>query len=99
MSGQDIPIEYRDKFQLIFVGMFWRDESDPVYKDWTEGRIEIRKWDDQYGNDEIRYCTNKNDEWFAFEKQFNGKWLDQQELETFRKAVNDNFKKSPANTN
>ena len=99
MDMRDVPTEYRDKFQLIFVGMFWRDDSDPIYKDWTEGRIEIRKWDDQYANDEIRYCTQKTEKWFVFENKFNGKWLIQQELESFKKEVTDNFKKSPTNSN
>lgn len=99
MGKTGTPAEYKGKFQLFFVGMFWRDDSDPIYKDWTEGRIEIRKWDDHYSNDEIRYCTKKTDEWFAFENKFNGKWLDQEDLETFKKEVSDNFKKSPTDTN
>ena len=99
MDKSETAAEYRGKFQLIFVGMFWRNESDPIYKDWIEGRIEIRKWDDQYANDEIRYCTQKTEEWFAFENKFNGKWLDQRELESFKKEVTANFKKSPTNSN
>jgi hypothetical protein len=87
--------EYKDKFQLIFVEMFWRDDSDPIYKDWTEGRIEIRKWDDQYGNDEIRYCTKKNAEWFTFQNKYNLTWLSADELNAFKKEVSDKFKKSP----
>jgi hypothetical protein len=95
MNEQDIPIEYRGKFQLIFVGMFWRDESDPIYKEWTKGRIEIRKWGDPYANDEIRYCTKKTDEWFAFRDKYNLKWLSSDELDVFKKEVSDKFKKSP----
>ena len=95
MTDQEIPAEYKDKFQLIFVGMFWRDESDPIYKDWTEGRIEIRAYSEPYSNDEVRYCTKKTDEWFSFQDKHNLKWLTSDELEEFKKEVNDKFKKSP----
>ncbi|MDP2630437.1 MAG: hypothetical protein Q8P56_03445 [Candidatus Uhrbacteria bacterium] len=44
MDNQETPAEYKNKFQLIFVSMFWSD--DPGYATWTEGRIEIRTWDD-----------------------------------------------------
>lgn len=96
MNHPVIPNEYKNKFQLIFVGMFWRDESNPIYKEWTEGRIEIRKWDDQYANDEIRYCTKKTDEWFTFQDKYNLKWLTLVELDAFKKEVQDKFKNSPA---
>ena len=95
MTVQEIPTEYKGKFQLIFVGMFWRDDSDPIYKDWTEGRIEIRTYGEPYSNDEIRYCTMKTDEWFSFRGNYNLKWLTLDELEEFKKEVNDKFKKSP----
>lgn len=95
MIDQEIPIEYKDKFQLIFVGMFWRDSSDPIYKEWTEGRIEIRTYGDSYSNDEIRYCTKKTEEWFTFQNKYSGKWVTASELEDLKKVVLDNFKKSP----
>ncbi len=79
--------------------MFWRDESDPIYKEWIEGRIEIRKWGDPYANDEIRYCTKKTKEWFAFPDKYSHKWLSSDELDIFKKEVSDKFKKSPANPN
>jgi len=63
MDNRETPPDYKDKFQLIFVGMFWSD--DPKYETWTEGRIEIRTWDDVHCNDEIRFCTKKTDEWWA----------------------------------
>ena len=95
MNNPVAPTEYKNKFQLIFVGMFWRDESDPIYKDWTEGRIEIRAYGEPYSNDEIRYCTKKTEEWFAFQNKYNLKWLTPDELEGFKKEVNDKFKKKP----
>jgi hypothetical protein len=32
MKSVDIHEKHKDKFQLIFVGMFWRSDTDPVYK-------------------------------------------------------------------
>jgi len=95
MEEIKIPPEYKDKFQLIFVGMFWSDDSDPIYKEWTEGRIEIRTWDDLHCNNEIQYCTKKTDEWFAFQNKFNCKWLTENELEEFKEVVRKKFKQSP----
>lgn len=63
MDNQKTPAEYKDKYQLIFVGEFW--SNDTAYEKWAEGRIEVRKWEDNYSNNEIRYCAEKTDEWFA----------------------------------
>ncbi|MDD3190791.1 MAG: hypothetical protein PHI66_03830 [Candidatus Pacebacteria bacterium] len=93
MENEETPIGYKDKFQLIFVTEFWSD--DPIYETWTEGRIEIRKWEDNYCNDEIRYCTKRNDDWFAFEKKYNCKWLTADELEEFKKLVKEKFRRKP----
>lgn len=95
MNDREIPTEYQDKFQLFFVGMFWRDDSDPIYKDWTEGRIEIRTYGEPYSNDEVRYCTKKSKDWFDFQSKYSGKWVTAEELEVFKKEVSDKFKKSP----
>lgn len=100
MKSVDIHEKYKDKFQLIFVGMFWRNDTDPVYKDWTEGRIEIRTVNDSgHANDEIRYCTQKTDEWFKFQEKYSGKWVTADELEIIKKIVETKFKKSPKNPN
>ena len=93
MDNRETPAEYKDKFQLIFVGMFWSD--DPRYETWTEGRIEIRTWDDVHCNDEIRFCTKKTDEWWAFDDKYNTKWLTATELEEFKKVVKEKFQKKP----
>lgn len=93
MNNQETPPEFKDKYQLIFVGEFWSD--DPRYKIWTEGRIEIRTWDDEYCNDEIRYCTQKNNEWFAFEKKYNCKWLTVKDLQELKNTVKEKFRRKP----
>ncbi|SRR3989344_4739772 len=93
MDDQETPAEYKDKFMLIFVGEFWSD--DPIYETWVEGRIEIRKWEDNYSNDEIRYCTPKTDEWWAFQEKYSAKWLTASELEDFKKTVREKFRKKP----
>ena len=90
---ESTPAEFNGKFQLIFVGEFWSD--DPAYEKWTEGRIEIRRWEDNHGNNEIRYCTKKTDEWFAFQEKYNGKWLSANDLEKFKKMVLEKFRKKP----
>jgi hypothetical protein len=95
MDTPAIPTEYKNKFQLFFVGMFWNDTPDKIYEEWLEGRIEIRTWGDNYSNDEIRYSTKRTKEWFDFQDKFNGKWLTLDELEAFKKEVVDKFKKSP----
>jgi hypothetical protein len=100
MKNEDINEKYRDKFQLIFVGMFWRNDTDPVYKDWTEGRIEIRTVDDGgHANDEIRFCTKKTTEWFEFQDKHSGMWVTASELENIKRTVEDKFKKSLTNPN
>ena len=97
MTEEKTSIEYKDKFQLFFVEMFWRDSSDPIYKNWTEGRIEIRAWGDQYSNDEVRYCTKKTKEWFSFQEHYSGKWVTTEELKIFKEKVLSDFKKNPTN--
>jgi len=57
MDNQETPIEYKDKYQLIFVGEHW--SNSPLYDSRVEGRIEIRTWDDEHRSDEICYCTEK----------------------------------------
>jgi hypothetical protein len=97
LDNQKIPIEFKDKFQLIFVTEFWSDDS--LYGLWTEGRIEISKWDDEHGNDEIRYCTKKTTEWFEFQEKYNGEWLIANELEEFKKIVQKKFRQKPDKNN
>ena len=98
MSNETIPDEYKNKFQLVFVTMFWNDESDPIYEEWTEGRIDIRTPGDSYANDEVQYSTKKNKEWFDFQNKYSGKWITAEELEIFKKELVANFKKSPTKT-
>lgn len=94
MDNQETPAEYKDKFQLIFVGESWSD--DPAFALWVEGRIEIRKWEDDHGNDEIRYCTEKDDDDFwKLQEKYNCKWLTESELEEFKKTVQEKFRKKP----
>lgn len=93
IESQETPAEYKDKSQLIFVGEFWSDS--PAYKEWVEGRIEIRKWEDNYSNEEVRYCTPKTDEWWAFQEKYNGKWLTNDELKKFIDVVQKKFHKKP----
>ena len=84
MDNQKTPAEYKDKFMLIFVGEFWSD--DPIYETWVEGRIEIRKWEDNYSNDEIHFCTPQTNEWWAFQEKYSAKWLTASELEDLKKT-------------
>jgi len=93
MQYEETPKEYKDKFLIIFVGEFWSD--DPIYKTWIEGRIEFRRWEDDHGNDQIRYCTEKNEKWFEFEKKYNCKWLTANELEELKKLVKEKFRRKP----
>ncbi len=94
MNDQETPKEYKDKYQLIFVGEVWSD--NPLYESWVEGRIEIRTWDDEHCNNEIRYCTERNDnDFWEFQKRFNCKWLTASELEEFKKTVHNKFRKKP----
>jgi len=99
MDTPTIPPKYKNKFQLIFVTMFWCDPSDPIYEEWTEGRIDIRTPGDSYANDEVRYCTKKTKERFDFQNKYSGKWTTAEELEVFKKELIDNFNKSSTNTN
>ena len=92
MENEETPIEYKDKYMLIFVGESWSD--DPAFASWVEGRIEIRKWEDDHGNDQIRYCTKKDDDDFwKFQEKYNCKWLTIPELEEFKKTVQERFHK------
>ena len=52
MENNDIPAEYKDKSQLIFVEQGWTDPSmiNPKLMDWVAGRVDILTWDDQYAN-------------------------------------------------
>lgn len=94
MNDQETPIEYKDKYQLIFVGEHW--SNSPLYDTWVEGRIEIRTWDDEHCNDEIRYCTERSDNGFwEFQKKYNCKWLTASELEEFKRTVQEKFRKKP----
>ena len=93
MQKEETPVEYKDKLLLVFVGEFWSD--NPIYENWIEGRIEFRKWEDDHGNDMIKYCTKKSDEWFAFEEKYNLKWLAVSELQEFKKTVQEKFRRKP----
>ena len=94
MNNQETPKEYKEKYQLIFVGEHW--SNSPLYDTWVEGRIEIRTWDDEHCNDEIRYCTEKSDDDFwKLQEQYNCKWLTVSELEEFKRTVQEKFCKKP----
>ena len=99
MNTATIPTKYKDKFQLVFVTMFWSNPLNPIYEEWTEGRIDIRTPGDSYANDEVRYCTKKTKEWSDFQEKYSGKWITAEELEIFKKELADNFKKSPTDPN
>jgi len=89
MSNQEIRAELKNKFLLVFITEFWSD--NPLYELWTEGRIEISKWDNENENDEIHYCTKKTTEWFEFQEKYNGEWLTANELVEFKKILKKKF--------
>jgi len=94
MNDQETPIEYKDKYQLIFVGEVWSD--NPLYESWAEGRIEIRTWDDEHCNNEIRYCIERsNNDFWEFQERYNCKWLTASDLEEFKRMVQEKFRKIP----
>jgi hypothetical protein len=94
MDNRETPAEYKDKYQLIFVGEVWSD--NPLYESWAEGRIEIRTWDDEHCNNEIRYCNERSDnDFWEFQKRYNCKWLTASELEEFKRTVQEKFRKKP----
>lgn len=97
MDHDEIPPEYKDKYQVYFVTMFWPGTPDEIYDEWTEGRIDIRTYGDQHSNNEIHYSTRKTPEWFAFQNKFSGKWLTNEELESFKKEVAGKFRRTPSN--
>lgn len=99
MNNDEIPAKYKSKFQVIFVTMYWPGTPDEIYKEWTEGRIDIRTPGDSYANDEVHYSTRKTKEWFDFQNKYSGKWITAEELEVFKKELADKFKKSPMNPN
>lgn len=92
-NQEETPAEYKSKTWLIFVAEFWSD--NPAYEEWTEGRIELRKWEDNHSKEEIRFCTKRTDEWFAFQEKYNGKWLSDDELKKFIDIVQKKFHKKP----
>lgn len=93
MNNQETPAEYKDKFQLIFVEQGWTDPTliNPKIKDWAYGRVDIRTWDDQYANNMVHFFTPTNEEWFAFVKFYNAKWVSKTELDEFTKILKEKY--------
>lgn len=93
MENNDIPAEYKDKSQLIFVEQGWTDPSmiNPKLMDWVAGRVDIRTWDDQYANNMVHFLTPNTKEWLAFVKLYSAKWINKTELDEFTKILKEKF--------
>ena len=94
MNNREIPTEYKDKFQLIFVDQgVWPDQSkmDQRLKDWVAGRMEIRRYEDIHGNNMEHYCTPRTDQWTDFCHEYNGKWINKSELDGVIKTLKTKF--------
>ncbi len=100
MDTQEIPAEYKDKIQLIFVDHgVWADQSkmDQRLKDWNAGRIEIRRYGDNYGNNMEHYCTPRTTEWENFCRMYSGKLIHVSELDDVIKTLKTKFYKLDEN--
>lgn len=101
MTTDQIPKEFKDKFQLLFIGQRLSNVgiTDPRIKDWVAGRMEIRKYEDIHGNNMEHYYTPNSDEWKHFCNTYNGKWIDQPELNEVINTLKTEFYKLDENHN
>jgi hypothetical protein len=62
---------------------YW--EVKPEYQEWSFGRVEIFRNDEEWAIDELRFCTPPTKEWIDFREEWDFKDVD--ELETFKKLL------------
>ena len=101
MNTQETPAEYKDKFLLLFVEMGWADPAkiDPMYKNWTAGRVEIHTYESEFDIDEKHFCTPHTKEWADFMEKYDGEWLDKEGLDQVIKTLKEKFYRVDENYN
>jgi len=71
---------------LNFIEEYW--DVKPEYRDWSIGRIEIFKNDEQWAVDELRFSTPPSAEWTIFREEWDFKDVDNRDdLEKFKKLL------------
>ena len=70
---------------------------DPKYTDYTAGRIEVHPEDSDtgYATEEIRYFTDKRDEFSRFRDQFDYETVSDEALADIRRIVAERFYEEP----
>lgn len=74
---------------IQFVEEFW--QMKPKYRDYRIGRVEVTKLDEEYAGEEIRFLTNKIDEFLKFRTKWDFKYITAKRLEWIRTIVDDKF--------
>ena len=64
---------------------------NPKYGDYIAGRIEVYKEPGMYDIEEIRFFTNKQDEYFKFRDTWDFEDVSQAELDEIRKTAKEDF--------
>lgn len=67
--------------------------TDPKYDGYIGGRVEVydRKSDNPYAEDELRFFTKKQDEFYKFREQWEGKDIDEKTLDWFKLFLEENY--------
>ena len=64
---------------------------NPQYYGYVGGRIEVRRPEDHWASEEIRFFTNRLDEFYAFRELWDGEDVTNKELAIIRKIIKKEF--------
>ena len=76
------------EYYLSFVG---EGIMNPKYEGYIAGRIEVCRPEDVYSCSEIRFFTNKLEEFNLIEEEYEFKEVTKEELAEFREMINTQF--------
>lgn len=74
---------------ISFIEEFW--QMKPQYKDYIIGRVEVYGPKDFYASEEIRFRTDKQDEFYKFREKWDFKDISKRELIQIRAIVREKF--------
>lgn len=76
------------KYFISFVeeGIF-----NPDYRGYVAGRVEVSVEEEFYAVEEIRFLTNKRDEYYEFREKWDFKDVNQKELDEIRMTIEEKY--------
>jgi hypothetical protein len=74
---------------ISFIEEFW--PMKPKYQDYIMGRIEVAKLGEEYASEEIRFFTDRTEEFLKFRERWDFRYVTKERLEKIRNIITQKF--------